>query len=65
MTAKSMNLEYSKRSASQQGMLRKATRLGLPKAEEKKINSFHVVCGLNSPLKLLVGDWAQDNIAIT
>lgn len=63
MTSKSMNLEYSKRSASQQGMLRKAVRLRLLKAEEKKITSFHVVCGLNNPLKLLVGDWVQANIS--
>lgn len=55
--------EILKRSASQQGMLKKATRLELPKAEEKKITSFHVVCGFNNPLKLLVGDWAWDNIS--
>lgn len=62
MTSKSMNLEYSKRSASQQGMLRQAIRLGLLQAEEKKVTRFRVVSGLNNPLKLLVGDWAQANV---
>lgn len=44
MISKSMNLEYTKRSASQQGMLRKAVRLGLLKAEKKK--DYQLSCSL-------------------
>lgn len=43
----------------------KSYQIRIAKSRGKKITSFHVVCGLNSPLKLFVGDWAQDNIAIT
>lgn len=39
------------------------TSLGLLQAEEKKVTRFRVVCGLNNPLKLLVGDWAQANVS--
>lgn len=64
MTSKSMNLEYLKRSASQEGMMRKAIRLGSQKAEEKKITRFQIICGPKNPLKLLVGDWHKPTLAI-
>lgn len=64
MTSKSTNLEYLKRSASQEGMMRKAIRLGSQKAEEKKITRFQIICGPKNPLKLLVGDWHKPTLAI-